>query len=155
MIFPYPVLNDDLMIVGSWDSHPISALHASSDIISSVSCVCVGFSSLWPEYNTTHFESNIWSPICIQSISLIPFTARLYFLISVVIWLVLPFSHIVPIFQLPMLIVILVVGIGIGLVITEKSRILSCSFIVPLNEDSLTPMTEFKWFKWYFMVSFF
>ncbi|VDP59135.1 unnamed protein product [Schistosoma curassoni] len=94
-------LKETLMIMGPWNSHPISALCARLDSINATPCVCGAFSSSWPEYNRSSPEASRCCPTCVQCVSLIPSISRLYLLISAAIWKALPVSHIVRTFHVP------------------------------------------------------
>ena len=145
------VLKEALMILGPWDSHPISAFCAFLDSINATPCVCGAFSSSWPEYNRSSPEDSRCCPTCVQCVSLIPSTSRLYFLISAAIWKTLPVSHIVRTFHVPIKIVALVVRRCIGLMTSEGTRLSSWDVIIIPS----TPRAEFKWFEWFFLVSVF
>lgn len=87
-------------------------------------CVCVAFTPR-PEYNSIFLESNLFCPVCVEFVSLIRDTTKLYLLISITTWLVLLVPHIVQKFHVSVLNVSLVVRKGHRPL--EFSRTLDCT----------------------------
>ena len=102
------------MNLGPLASHPISACCASLDSMKPTPSVCGALSSSCPEYSISSPVASLLWPACVHLVSLSPNMESLKFFISLATWAVFPVSNIVLMFQLPILIVFLVVKRDVG-----------------------------------------
>ncbi|CAH8576194.1 unnamed protein product [Schistosoma rodhaini] len=126
------------------NSHSMSDFCASLDSISASLRVHRALTSSYSKYNTISAEANLLCSACVQWVSLILRTTKLYCFISTSIWLVFTVCYMVQTSHAPMLIVALVVRMSIDLATSEESRLLPRGIITIPNEESSIHKAEYK-----------